>query len=156
MTQLPPQRPYSAGPATSRRRGVGFFGLLAVVFFVMPLVEVAALIGAGRVIGLWPTIGLLILMSLLGAWLMKREGSHAWHALREALSAGKMPARELTDAALVLVGGALLLTPGFVTDAAGLFLVLPVTRPITRGWLQSIAERQLLARTGIVRGVRLR
>lgn len=153
MTQPPPLRP---GSPSQRRRGIGFFAILAVVFFVMPVLEVVALISTGRIIGTWPTITLLIAMSFIGAWLMKREGSLAWLALREALSTGRLPARELTDAALVLVGGALLLTPGFITDAAGLFLVVPVTRPITRRWLQGVAERQLLARSGIVRGARLR
>lgn len=155
MTQPPPLGP-GAPTHRRRRRGAGFFAILAMVFFVMPLLEVAALISTGRLIGTWPTIALLVVMSLIGAWLMKREGSLAWQALREALSTGRLPARELTDAALVLVGGALLLTPGFITDAAGLFLVVPLTRPITRRWLQGVAERQLLARTGIVRGARLR
>lgn len=146
----------SAPTTAPRRRGLGFFALLGVVFFVMPLFEVAALIGTGRIIGTWPTIALLVLMSAIGAWIMKREGSRAWIALRAALADGRMPARELSDAALVLVGGALLLAPGFITDAAGLFLVLPVTRPITRRWLQTIAERQLLQRAGVIRGVRVR
>lgn len=155
MTSAP--RPTLGGshpaPGARRGRGPGRLALLAFVFFVMPLLEVAALIGTGRLIGTWPTILLLVGMSALGAWLMKREGSRAWVALRDALQSGRLPARELTDAALVLIGGALLLTPGFVTDAAGLFLILPVTRPITRRWLQVVAERQLLHRAGVVRGV---
>jgi Protein affecting phage T7 exclusion by the F plasmid len=63
-----------------------------------------------------------------------------------------MPGRELADAALVLIGGTLLLTPGFLTDIVGFFLILPFTRPITRRWLQSVVERRLAHGSGIIRG----
>ena len=68
----------------------------------------------------------------LGAWLVKREGRRAWEALQETLETGQLPGQELADAALVLVGGTLLLTPGFVTDIFGFFFVLPFTRPLAR------------------------
>ena len=76
---------------------------------------------------------LLVLESLLGAWFVRREGSRAWAALTTALNTGRMPSRELADAALVLVGGTLLLTPGFITDVVGFFFILPLTRPLARG-----------------------
>ena len=98
----------------------------------------------GRTIGGWPTVGLLLFESALGAWLVRREGSRAWNALATALRSGRMPSRELTDAALVLVGGTLLLTPGFVTDIAGFFFVLPFTRALTRPILAAIIQRRLL------------
>jgi len=63
-----------------------------------------------------------------------------------------MPGRELADAALVLIGGTLLLTPGFLTDLVGFFFILPFTRPITRAWLQGVVERRLLHRSGVIRG----
>ena len=63
-----------------------------------------------------------------------------------------MPGRELADAALVLIGGTLLLTPGFLTDIIGFFFILPFTRPISRRWLQGVVERQLAQRSGIIRG----
>ena len=69
-----------------------------------------------------------------------------------ALSSGKMPGRELADAMLVLIGGTLLLTPGFLTDIVGFFFILPFTRPITRRWLQRVVERRLVGGSGIVRG----
>lgn len=125
--------------------------VLMVALLVVPLLEVLVILQAGRVIGGWPTLGLLLLESAIGAWIVRREGARTWAALRTALTTGRMPAAQLVDAALVLVGGVLLLTPGFLTDIAGFFFVLPVTRPITRRWLQVVVERQLLARSGIVR-----
>lgn len=118
---------------------------LAVLLFVMPLLEISAIIAVGQVIGLWPTVILLVLESAFGAWLVKREGGRAWRALATALRTGTMPSRELSDAALVLVGGALLLTPGFVTDIVGFLVVAAPTRPIARRILEDVVSRRLLA-----------
>ncbi|NUW41808.1 FxsA family protein [Nonomuraea rhodomycinica] len=106
--------------------------LLFLAFLVVPVLEIWLLIQVGSVIGGWPTVALLIADSLLGAWLVRREGRRAWRALREALESGRMPDRELADGGLILVGGALLLTPGFFTDIAGFLCVLPFTRPLMR------------------------
>jgi len=118
--------------------------VLLVAFVVVPLVEVFTIVQVGQVIGAWWTIVLLVADSVLGAWLMKREGRRAWQALTSALGTGRMPARELADAALVLVGGTLMLTPGFVTDVAALFLILPLTRPLARALLSRLVTRRLL------------
>ena len=88
--------------------------VLALVFVVLPVLEIYVLIQVGQVIGAWWTVLLLIADGFLGAWLMKREGTKAWRALREALDNRRMPARELADGALILVGGTLLVTPGFL------------------------------------------
>jgi UPF0716 protein FxsA len=112
--------------------------LLLVVFLGMPLLEIYVIIQVGQQIGALPTVLLLLLESAFGAWLIRREGSRAWTALRTALGTGRLPGGELADAAQILVGGTLLLTPGFVTDALGFLMVLPVTRPLARrvlGWL---------------------
>lgn len=119
--------------------------ILAILLFVMPLLEIAAIIAVGQVIGLWPTIILLVLESAVGAWLVRREGGRAWRALATALRTGSMPSRELSDAALILVGGALLLTPGFITDVVGFLIVAPPTRPIARRILEGIVAQRLLA-----------
>lgn len=116
--------------------------LLPVAFLVVPIVEIAVIIQVGQLIGLVPTVVLLLLESALGAWLVKREGASAWAALTSSLRTGHLPTRELTDAALVLVGGTLLLTPGFVTDVAGFFLILPFTRPVARRALQGYLARR--------------
>lgn len=126
--------------------------LVFLALLVVPLAEIALIVAVGRVIGGWQTIALLLVESALGAYLVKREGRRTWQALRAALRTGQMPGRELADAALVLIGGTLLLTPGFLTDIAGFFFILPFTRPITRRWLQDVVERRLLPRSGIIRG----
>jgi UPF0716 protein FxsA len=119
---------------------------------VVPVAEIALIVAVGSVIGGWQTLALLLAESALGAYLVKHEGRRSWQALVSALNTGQMPGRELADAMLVLIGGALLLTPGFLTDIAGFFLILPFTRPITRRWLQRVVERRLVGRPGIIRG----
>lgn len=107
--------------------------LLVLAFIVVPLVELWVIIEVGGLLGLWPTIALLLADSVLGAVLVRREGGRAWRKFREALAAGRVPGDEIVQGALLLFGGALLLTPGFVTDVVGLALVLPITRsPVAR------------------------
>jgi UPF0716 protein FxsA len=81
---------------------------------------------------------------VLGSYLIRREGSRAWAALTTAIRTGRMPARELADGALILIGGTLLLTPGFLTDVVGMFFVLPLTRPLARRALTRVVARRLL------------
>src|SRR3712207_4595121 len=88
--------------------------VLVGVFIVLPLAELAIILLAGRELGVWPTIGLLVLSSVLGAWLARREGAHAWRRFRAALGQGRVPSTEIADGALVLLAGALLATPGFL------------------------------------------
>jgi UPF0716 protein FxsA len=133
-----------------RRPHWGWYVFLALL--VVPVAEIALIVAVGSVIGGWQTVALLLAESALGAYLVKREGRRSWQALKIALSTGQMPGRELADAALVLIGGTLLLTPGFLTDIVGFFFILPFTRPITRRWLQRVVERRLVGRPGIVRG----
>jgi len=123
-----------------------------VALLVVPVAEIALIVAVGTVIGGWQTIALLLVESALGAYLVKREGRRSWRALRVALNTGQMPGLELADAALVLIGGTLLLTPGFLTDIVGFFFILPFTRPITRRWLQGVVERRLVPRSGTIRG----
>jgi UPF0716 protein FxsA len=112
-------------------------------FLLVPVLEIYVIIQVGQAIGGWPTVGLLLAESLLGAWIVRREGRRAWRALSDALVKGTLPDRELADASLVLVGGVLLLTPGFVTDAAGFLFVLPFTRPIVRRLLSAYVSRRV-------------
>ena len=126
----------------SRRSPVAW-GLF-VAFVVVPLVEIYTLIQVGQVIGAWWTVLLLVLDSVVGAWLVRREGGRAWRALTTALQTGRMPTQELADAGLVLVGGTLMLTPGFVTDALGILLILPLTRPLARRLLAQVVARRLV------------
>ena len=125
-----------SGQASERiRRRRSPWGLLLVAFIVVPLIEIYLLVQVGQVIGAWWTIVLLVLDSVIGVALVRREGLRAWRDLQETLGAGKAPTKSLADGALLLIGATLLVTPGFLTDAMGLFLVLPVTRPLLRGAL---------------------
>lgn len=126
-----------------RRRSTRW--VLFVLFIVMPLVEIYVLVQVGQVIGAWWTILLLVADSLIGTWLIRREGARAWSALRTALDSGRMPARELADGALILIGGTLMLSPGFVTDVFGILLILPVTRPVFRRVLTRVVSARLVA-----------
>lgn len=117
--------------------------LLAVLFLVMPLVELYVILQVGSSIGVLPTIALLLLDSIVGAWLVKREGAKAWRAFRRAIEEARVPARETADGALIIFGGALLLTPGFVTDILGLACVVPPTRALMRRALVRFFSRRV-------------
>jgi UPF0716 protein FxsA len=117
--------------------------LLFLAFLIVPVLEIWLLIQVGSVIGGWTTVALLIADSLLGAWLVRREGRRAWRALQDALQSGRMPDKELADGGLILVGGALLLTPGFLSDILGFLCVLPVTRPAMRRLVSWFFDRRV-------------
>lgn len=117
--------------------------LLVVALVVVPLVEIYVLVQVGQVIGPLPTIALLLVMSVLGAYLLRREGARTWKAFRSALEAGRVPAKEVADGALVILGGALLLTPGFATDFFGLACVLPPTRAALRRVVLGLVTKRL-------------
>ncbi len=135
-----------------QRRGLRPTRIAAALFLLVPIIEIMVIIAVGHAIGAWPTFLLLVATSALGAWLIRGEGGRAWRALGQALGDGRMPARELADGVVVLVGGTLLLVPGFVTDVAGLLLVLPFTRPVARSMLESVIGRHLVAQVDLQRG----
>lgn len=108
------------------------FPLLLVLFVVVPIVEIFAIIQVGEAIGVLPTIALLIADSILGAMLWRSQGRTAWRRFNAAIAEGRVPAREVLDGILIVLGGALLLTPGFVTDIFGILFLLPPTRAVAR------------------------
>jgi UPF0716 protein FxsA len=125
--------------------------LVVLIFILLPIAEIFVIIKVGEAIGVLPTIALLILDGFLGAALLRHQGRAAWRRFNEALAAGKVPAREVFDGAMVIVGGAFLLAPGFITDAIGLLLLIPPSRALFRG----IATRLALGRAAFaVRTVR--
>ncbi|MGH3326588.1 MAG: FxsA family protein [Streptomycetales bacterium] len=128
--------------------------LLFAGFLVVPILELYVILRVGGLIGALPTVVMLLAVSMVGAWIVKREGRRAWRALRDALGTGRLPSRELADGALVLIGGTLLLTPGFLTDIAGFVFVLPVSRPLVRRLLAGLLSSRLLARTPLGQAVR--
>ena len=132
------------------RRRVSWW-VLALLFVVVPILELAILIQLGQLVGPWWTILILLADAALGSWLVKLEGRRAWRGLQDALASHRMPATELADGALILVGGTLLITPGFISDVVGLFCILPMTRPVARRLLTRVITRRLTvtaARTG--------
>ena len=124
--------------------------LLLVLFVVVPVVEIWVIVQVGQLIGVLPTIGLLLADAVLGTWLFRREGRKAWLALQDAIRAHRVPAKEVADGALVVVGGAFLLSPGFVTDAIGVLCVLPPTRAALRRVLTGVVSRRLLGPATVV------
>ena len=126
--------------------------LLILLFIVVPIAELAVLIQIGELIGVWWTIALLLADAVLGAMLARSQGRATWRRFNEALSAGRAPAREVMDGALVIFGGALLLTPGFLSDILGVFLLLPPTRAFVRALLVRRFIGRMTASMAVPRG----
>lgn len=111
-------------------------GLLFLAFIVVPIVELYVIIQVGSAIGALQTITLLIVIGVIGAWLVKREGRNALARIQQQLRVGQLPANEVIDGGLILFAGALMLTPGFITDLLAISLLFPPTRAVVRGILR--------------------
>ena len=122
--------------------------VLVIGFIAVSIIEVWLLTVVGTTIGIGWTVAILIAEAVLGSWLLQREGRKAWAALWDALSLGKIPSGQLADAALVLVGGILLILPGFLTDVFGLIFLVPASRPYARRVLGYMLARQSVASSG--------
>ena len=112
--------------------------LLIILFIVVPILELYVIIQVGQLIGVVPTLVLLLADALLGSMLLKHQGRGAWRRFNEALAARRFPGKEVADGVLIVIGGTLLLTPGFLTDILGLFLLIPPTRAISRRLLRRL------------------
>lgn len=117
--------------------------LLILLFLVLPIAELYVIVQVGQAIGLLPTLAILLLDGFVGAALARSQGRAAWERFNRALSAGRVPARETFDAAMIILGGALLLAPGFITDVIGFLLLLPPTRSMLRGAVARLASRRI-------------
>lgn len=102
--------------------------VLFLLFVVAPLVELYVIIQVAQVIGGWETIALIVVESMIGAWLFKRQGRATLAKIGEALDAGRLPSNEVVDGFLLMVAGALMLAPGFISDLLAYLLILPPTR----------------------------
>jgi UPF0716 protein FxsA len=121
--------------------------VLLLLFILVPIVEIYVIIQVGQAIGALWTILLLIAASVVGVRLLAWQGRNAWRGFQDALAAGRVPHREILDGVMIIVGGTLLLTPGFITDAVGLLLLLPPTRAlIRRAFGRSLRRRGAFAR----------
>jgi UPF0716 protein FxsA len=119
------------------------FRWLLALFIIIPAVEIWGLIAVGRSIGGWQTLLLLIAISILGAYFSKREAQRVWNEASNQFRKGQMPAGSLLDGLCVLVGGLLLLFPGFITDIIGLIFLLPVTRPLAKTGILYLLQKQI-------------
>jgi UPF0716 protein FxsA len=120
--------------------------LLVLVFIVVPIVELYVIIQVGQAIGAPLTIAILIVDSIVGSWLLRAQGRAAWRRFRRALAENRAPATEVLDGALIIFGGAFLITPGFITDVIGLVLLLPPTRAVVRRALVGHFTRRFMVR----------
>jgi UPF0716 protein FxsA len=110
--------------------------LLVILFIVIPVAELYVIIKVGELIGVLPTLALLLADALLGSLLLRHQGRGAWRRFNQALAERRFPGKEVADGVLIVIGGTLLLTPGFLTDIVGVFLLIPPTRAISRSLLR--------------------
>ena len=118
--------------------------LLVALFIAVPFVELYVIIQVAHVIGVLDTLGLLLLVSIVGGWLVKHEGLGVLRRAQLRMNAGQVPGRELIDGVLILFAGALMLTPGFVTDCVGILLLLPPVRAAVRALALRALERRVI------------
>jgi UPF0716 protein FxsA len=119
--------------------------LLILLFIAVPIAEIYVIIQVGEAIGALPTIAILIADSVLGSWLLRSQGRAAWRRFNRAVAEGRPPAREVLDGVLIVFGGALLITPGFISDAFGVVLLLPPTRAAIRALIVRNFRGRLVA-----------
>ena len=118
--------------------------LLIVLFIAVPIAEIYVIIKVGELIGVWLTIALLIADAVLGSMLLRHQGRAAWRRFNAAIAERRFPGREAADGVMVAVGGTLLLTPGFITDIAGLLLLVPPTRALIRAGMFRYLRRRVV------------
>ncbi|MFT4050460.1 MAG: FxsA family protein [Solirubrobacterales bacterium] len=121
------------------------FLIFFALFIVVPIAELWLILEVGSLIGTWPTILLLIADSIIGAWLVRSQGSQVWQRFTRTIDSGKVPANEAVDGFFVILGGTLLLVPGFLSDIAGLVFILPPTRKLMRGRVVNYVRRRTRA-----------
>jgi UPF0716 protein FxsA len=116
---------------------------LLLIFILVPILEIYTLLQAGEMIGVGPTIALVLATGIAGAWLARMQGFDLVVKIQRELAEGRMPTDELFDGALILIGGVVLLTPGFWTDVSGFICLVPTTRRWLKKMIRNWAEKQL-------------
>lgn len=122
--------------------------LIFLLLLAMPVVELAVIVQVAEEIGVLETLVVLVGISIAGAWLLKQQGLATWRSLQATTARGQVPTKEASDGALIVVGGALLLTPGFVTDVFGLVLLLPPTRALVKSSFRKLFAGWAIKRAG--------
>ena len=118
--------------------------ILVALFIVIPIVELYVIIQIGSLIGVWPTIALLLADAILGSMLLRHQGRGAWRRFNAALAERRFPGKEVADGLLIAIGGTLLLTPGFVTDILGAIFLIPPTRALVRRLMRGYVGRRFV------------
>jgi UPF0716 protein FxsA len=141
------------GPARPERRVVrslcratppaAMFKKLLLLFILVPLAELYLFMTLGAKIGIPETVGIIVITGILGAWLTKAQGAHALRRFQQASAEGRLPHQEVVDGLLILLAGAVLITPGFLTDAVGFLLLLPPVRALMRGSLANYLKSKI-------------
>lgn len=133
---------------------MNLFGRLALLFVIVPILELVLLIELGQLVGVLPTVVLVLFTGITGAWLARAEGIRVFFQFQKELSSGRLPGQAMQDGIAVLVGGALLLTPGILTDITGFALLFPPTRRWMQRRVRAQLERQI--RDGSIRVTTMR
>jgi UPF0716 protein FxsA len=118
--------------------------ILVALFIVVPIAELYVIIQIGSLIGVWPTIALLLADAVLGSLLLRHQGRGAWRRFNAAIAERRFPGREVADGLLIAIGGTLLLTPGFLTDIVGAIFLIPPTRAIVRRLMRGYVGRRFV------------
>lgn len=142
-----PPFPMESGQLTRRTAlpvEADVFRFLFLAFICLPLIDLFLLLRVGSILGFWPTVALVISTGLVGAALARWQGISTLARIQSELAAGRMPAAELSDGAMILVAAALLVTPGFVTDVIGLLLLIPPARKVLRAFLTRYFSSRLI------------
>lgn len=121
--------------------------LLLLVFILVPVLELYLLLKVGGVIGALPTIAIVIVTAVIGTWLLRQQGMATLQRFQSNLGQGKLPAMEMIEGMVLLFGGALLLTPGFLTDAIGFLCLIPVTRQALIRWFMKYVKNHIQIRS---------
>ncbi len=117
---------------------------LFLLFTIVPFIELFLLLQVGDLMGFWPTVAMILVTGVVGAWLAKREGLRVLREYQSALAEMRMPEEGLTSALLVLVGGALMIAPGVLTDVTGILLMIPPIRRVVAGWVEAYVKKNFL------------
>lgn len=121
------------------------------LFIVAPIVELYVIVQTSHVIGVLNTIGLIIVIAMIGSWLIKHEGIKVWNRFTQQIQNGQVPTKEIADGVCVLAAGGLMIAPGFISDVFALLLLFPPTRALARRWLMKRKGLGGLAKTRVVK-----
>lgn len=121
------------------------FRIMFLIFLIVPFLEIYFLLKMGDLIGVFPTVLLVVFTAVLGAWMLRQQGFETWQRFQQGMAKGKVPAMEMLEGPILLVGGAFLLTPGFFTDITGFICLIPYTR---KKLVTYLIERQLVVMAG--------